>query len=80
MFDKFWYLKRSERFVELQYEGLCVDDRTGPGTVHFGSIDTRNQYLYNRKAARLGLPRAVSTTVRGEEQNKSTMNPEDQQQ
>ena len=42
LFDKFWYLKRSERFEELKYDGLNVDDRTGHGTVHFGSIDARN--------------------------------------
>ena len=69
LFDKFWYLKRSERFVELVYEGLNVDDRTGSGTVHFGSLDARNQLIYHRKAGR-GMPRAVSTTMRGEH-NKS---------
>jgi hypothetical protein len=26
LFDKFWYLKRAESFVELEYQGLCVDD------------------------------------------------------
>ena len=26
LFDKFWYLKRAEAFVELDYQGLCVDD------------------------------------------------------
>lgn len=38
LFDKFWYLKRSERFIDLNYEGLNVDDRNGKETVHFGSL------------------------------------------
>ena len=26
LFDKFWYLKRAERFTEIEYVGLIVDD------------------------------------------------------
>lgn len=26
LFDKFWYLKRAERFAEIDYTGLFVDE------------------------------------------------------
>ena len=79
LFDKFWYLKRSERFVELVYEGLNVDDRTGTETVHFGSLDAGNRLLYHGKGGRAGMPRTLATTMRGEH-NKSVSSLEQHQQ
>lgn len=54
LFDKFWYLKRAERFQELDYTGLYVDD--------FGNV---NYSLHNHHMMQRGMvPRGLSTTAR----------------